>query len=92
MIVPQKASQRDGHCGRLGRTPSRGEAALRIYVSLIAGLVLAACTDLPSNVCGVDEDRCDNRCVDLLSDPENCGGCSIECEADESCDDGECVR
>jgi hypothetical protein len=37
---------------------------------------------------------CDNRCIDLTSDPQNCGGCSSSCtaaNASAKCQAGRCV-
>ena len=34
---------------------------------------------------------CGNECVNLQSDPENCGECSKRCGDDEACVDGSCV-
>jgi hypothetical protein len=55
---------------------------------------------LPGNAgfCGPAEDggACDGGlccavdCVDVLTDPANCGDCSIACAADEECVDGTC--
>lgn len=35
--------------------------------------------------------KCASGCVDLASDPNNCGGCGIVCAAGESCEAGTCV-
>jgi len=39
--------------------------------------------DDPSRICG-------GVCVDVGHDSENCGGCGIACEEDETCEDGVC--
>ncbi|MCB9602988.1 MAG: hypothetical protein H6722_26735 [Sandaracinus sp.] len=38
--------------------------------------------------CRVGFELCDGRCVDLLSDPENCGGCGVVCLG--ACVEGVC--
>jgi hypothetical protein len=44
--------------------------------------------------CDEDETSCDDACVDLLSDPSNCGGCGATCTSPEHgagvCLAGEC--
>ncbi|MCP4600152.1 MAG: hypothetical protein GY847_06390, partial [Proteobacteria bacterium] len=40
---------------------------------------------------GVDPSLCSNMCVDLDSDPYNCGDCYNYCEEDETCTGGECI-
>lgn len=59
--------------------------------NVVLMLGLAACGDIPSDECPVNEDRCDNECVDLDVDDDNCGDCGIRCMAPESCVEGECV-
>src|SRR5439155_25885653 len=34
---------------------------------------------------------CGDRCVDLLSDPRNCGACGITCNAQGVCNQGKCA-
>ncbi|MCS7109353.1 MAG: hypothetical protein NZ903_00970 [Candidatus Micrarchaeota archaeon] len=36
--------------------------------------------------------RCENRCVDLKTDPSNCGNCGKKCSSGESCINGRCVK
>ncbi len=42
--------------------------------------------------CDGTDIRCEGACVDLGSDPDNCGSCGIECGAAEVCDGGDCVE
>jgi hypothetical protein len=35
--------------------------------------------------------RCRNTCVDLRSDPQNCGGCEAVCPLNSTCKDGMCI-
>ena len=41
--------------------------------------------------CQSPETECDGECVNINTDPENCGACGASCEADELCADGDCV-
>jgi len=34
--------------------------------------------------------ECNFECVDLLTDPVNCGGCGVVCPAGTSCENGQC--
>lgn len=45
-------------------------------------------------VCDDDLDACDGSCVDVWTDPDNCGGCGITCsvvQGEAACEDGICV-
>jgi predicted outer membrane repeat protein len=42
--------------------------------------------------CPDGKTRCSGVCVDTQSDPQNCGSCGNDCEGDEVCRNGECVR
>jgi glucosylceramidase len=57
-------------------------------------LVLAACSKGsavgPSLVCADGQAACGPRCIDVTSDPANCGGCGIPCFATETCLAGVC--
>ena len=35
-------------------------------------------------------DECDGSCVELMSDPDNCGGCGNQCPPTAGCIDGQC--
>jgi hypothetical protein len=41
-------------------------------------------------VCTDDQEECDDECVDLRSDPANCGECGESCSAGQRCLDGAC--
>jgi hypothetical protein len=41
--------------------------------------------------CPLYQTRCEGVCVPTQSDPSNCGGCDIACEADEVCSAGGCA-
>lgn len=40
--------------------------------------------------CGPGEAVCGGDCVDVSSDPDNCGGCGESCSGQDSCYDGTC--
>src|SRR5690606_34574007 len=40
--------------------------------------------------CAGGAERCGNACVDVTSDPANCGACGNACGAGEACVDGAC--
>jgi hypothetical protein len=42
------------------------------------------------NRCRGGTTRCGSSCVDLETDPDNCGRCGRECDADEQCRSGVC--
>ncbi len=46
----------------------------------------------PAEPCPAQTVRCppDGDCTDLLTDPQACGGCAIECDAREYCNEGSC--
>lgn len=41
-------------------------------------------------VCGVGTASCGGTCIDVLADPENCGGCGVTC-GEAACDAGRCA-
>jgi hypothetical protein len=43
-------------------------------------------------VCASGRDACEASCVDLSSDPSNCGSCGYRCETGLSCKDGTCEQ
>jgi len=43
----------------------------------------------PPNNC--TQTLCGSDCVDITSDPNNCGGCGIACNTDETCSNGQCA-
>jgi hypothetical protein len=48
-----------------------------------------ACGQCPA--CDPDDTLCDGKCVDLSSDPANCGACGHVCPAGDACVDGHCT-
>ena len=42
----------------------------------------------PTNNC--TQTVCGSDCVDITSDPNNCGGCGIACNTGETCSNGQC--
>jgi hypothetical protein len=40
--------------------------------------------------CGAETNQCNNACVDVLTDPRNCGGCGKACMPGQSCQNGTC--
>lgn len=43
-----------------------------------------------AGTCKLDEQICDGQCTNLRNDPENCGGCGVNCRHDLHCVDGRC--
>ncbi len=41
-------------------------------------------------VCSSTQEVCDGVCTSIASDPDNCGGCDIECASGEACSEGTC--
>src|SRR3712207_5344018 len=41
--------------------------------------------------CPPGQGCCNRTCVDLQSDPNNCGSCGNSCGASDKCQQGECV-
>jgi hypothetical protein len=40
--------------------------------------------------CGTGSNRCGNACVNLSTDPANCGSCGTRCGLGEFCEAGAC--
>ncbi len=83
---------------------SIGYVLSRFLILMIAVLAystialhLESCAPPPAgDVCQDDArfgnlNTCDDRCVDLETDDNNCGECGNECESDESCVEGNCT-
>jgi hypothetical protein len=47
-------------------------------------------TGTEAGACPVGQTRCSGKCVDLQTDPNNCGACGNACGAGEPCADGIC--
>ena len=77
-----------------------------VVMAAIAGLLVVTamgCEDGPDSLpCPSGYTACNDLCVDLVTDPNNCGACDNACEAEdvcsaglcassETCEDGECV-
>jgi hypothetical protein len=81
----------------IARPPTR-RAALRLLAGgLLGGILTGRLTpagaqgDLPAGSCAVGLVDCDGLCVNLVSDPLNCGACGIACEEGAGCQDGFCT-
>src|SRR5690606_12697461 len=80
---------------RLRRAPSMRlhiRPVLAIALGSLGALTLAACAGQPLvGACTGTETLCgEGNCVDLSSDPRNCGACGIACASGEACVDGAC--
>lgn len=58
---------------------------MRTALFLFASLALTGC------ICGPGSQTCDNSCVDVQSDAENCGACGEACRLGQICVEGACV-
>lgn len=54
------------------------------------GMMLSPDAGLPGTSCAAGKRLCDDECVVLSTDPNNCGSCGNECGADEYCTRGVC--
>ncbi len=67
------------------------------HTIVLAVALLVACGSVssPSGPCGPDLDQCGEQCVDLMTDPLNCGSCGRVCPAavhsSRACIDGSCA-
>ncbi len=62
--------------------------------SLVLMLVLVACGNSKSTAseCAIGSTSCNGDCVDIASDPTNCGGCANACTGTAAlCESGACV-
>jgi len=62
-----------------------------VQASCCTGLSCASgvCQTTPS-VCGLNSQLCSGTCTVVLTDPSNCGGCGIQCGANQVCTGGTC--
>lgn len=77
----------------MSRRLLRALVALSLLDAASVGLG-AGCSEDQSVVggsCAPGYTQCGNRCIDLDSDPENCGACSASCPADVLCAFSECA-
>src|SRR5215471_11366440 len=71
-------------------------AARASTVALGVALLAAACTKRPAGgagngpICSPDQMACGQECVDVVTEPTNCGGCGIPCSTDQTCQGGVC--
>lgn len=42
--------------------------------------------------CAPDQKRCNNQCVDIYLDSNNCGACGVVCDTGRQCVEGACVQ
>lgn len=67
-----------------------------VLVALLAAVVLQACASAgDSTPCPPSMTACSTGCVDpttFASDPDNCGGCGINCGANHTCVAGVCAK
>lgn len=66
------------------------------WLALISASLLVACGDDPQAtpdalVCGADEMVCGGTCEQTMTDEANCGGCGMQCSAEQACVSGSCV-
>ncbi|MFO0609879.1 MAG: hypothetical protein U0324_42365, partial [Polyangiales bacterium] len=72
------------NCGGCG-------VACRAGTSCVRGACVADPTCGGGPACGLGSSCCNDRCVDTLSDPANCGGCGVVCAPGTTCGMGRCV-
>jgi hypothetical protein len=49
-------------------------------------------TEVPEYlICAADQVKCDNQCVNTLTDNKNCGYCGTTCLAGQFCSQGTCI-
>jgi hypothetical protein len=65
-------------------------AGLTVGVVIALGASSTACSVTVTATCGGGLVDCGDKCAELSSDPDNCGGCGISCGGDE-CISGQCT-
>ena len=55
------------------------------------GAVDTGCGETLTCQCGAGLDCCNEQCVDLENDPNNCGNCGLRCPTGDICINGACV-
>lgn len=71
------------------RVNHRPNVAVAVAVLVALAGSVAGCSDEPR--CLLPELECGGRCLDVGSDPANCGGCGFACSAGETCCAGGCT-
>ena len=61
---------------------------LALVALAAAALLTGACGPTSNSTCTVCDDE---TCVDVQTDPQNCGACGIQCLTGQVCDEGRCV-
>ncbi len=47
--------------------------------------------DVTGDACPPTQTECGGACIDVSSDPANCGGCNISCASTQTCTGGQCL-
>lgn len=74
--------------GELGRAAGNKCTSLDNCNRYTADTCDTTCKCGSENPCDSGQSCCGGRCVDLLTDPQNCGGCGIACGSGSSCVNG----
>ena len=61
------------------------------FASIFGGREAAGGASPSARACTSGLTACGDRCVDLRTDSQNCGGCGVPCGSDEACVQGACV-
>jgi len=72
----------------------KGRRAPVALAALLAGAIggcSSGAAGPPPLICPAGEAPCGEVCLDVQSDPANCGGCGIPCWTDQTCQAGACV-
>ncbi|MCB9641123.1 MAG: hypothetical protein H6727_19655 [Myxococcales bacterium] len=75
----------DIHCGFCNNRCPNGLVCKKNNPSCVGPFCSSGCG------CPGSLEACAGRCVDLMNDPQHCGGCGILCPAKQSCSKGRCV-
>lgn len=70
-----------------GRTPILPEST---PYGLDRDLAEQLCALASRVTCPFETAECDGECIDVVGDPDNCGGCGIVCDGDDPCSRGSC--